>query len=598
MRSGENPEPTGLKDREQSSKAPTARKVSLEHGYKRNRGDLQPYLANSSFQPSLANMSMCPTHMNDMMMMNYEMMALGPDPYGMNPHFMPMHPADAAAMGPMVDQMMDFPPPRFLTSKQGRFSNRPIQSTMLPDMRNSMDDFRSEISQSSRSSPYHSTPNTTRDGLRGASTPPTLSPPMTVKAGMRVKRVPPMVACSAAMFDGGCRRERAPPSTSFPIKLFKILADPQFEEIIAWLPHGRAWRILKSKSLEEEVIPRFFRSDRYASFMRQVGRSKLTVDVASFPMDSHVAPEHLQVNGWGFKRITEGPDLNAYYHEMFLRGLPQVCAKMRRPQKSAATGNRDAGPQPDFYKISKFAPLPVECDGQLGPRGVVSCASQVMMNDAADIEDERGNGENIASKPIEQNQDGQENCSIDKKQDGKKKSEVSGSSTEMVDASKTESFPPGSPLRLHITECSVADSLEVRTPVAFSDGQDIMNLLSSRSVKSWNEQDDGDSIWGGLSGSNSPRSPSYDQGSFNEGVRGLASNCFGQVTPTGRICFVSSRGGFGRQRSPLRSPYAVPDTFPGEESDASCLSEADLRYLTEQNHYLLSEAQRRASFPG
>lgn len=65
----------------------------------------------------------------------------------------------------------------------------------------------------------------------------------------------------------------------------------------------------------------------------------------------------IQVNGWGFRRITEGCDLNSYYHEQFLRGLPDICAKMRRPTKGALQGE-SYGEAPDFYKISMFAPLP------------------------------------------------------------------------------------------------------------------------------------------------------------------------------------------------------------------------------------------------
>ena len=56
----------------------------------------------------------------------------------------------------------------------------------------------------------------------------------------------------------------------FPVKLHYILSHPEYSEYISWLPHGRAWRIMKPKSFEEKVIPKFFRSDKYASFMRQV----------------------------------------------------------------------------------------------------------------------------------------------------------------------------------------------------------------------------------------------------------------------------------------------------------------------------------------
>jgi hypothetical protein len=57
---------------------------------------------------------------------------------------------------------------------------------------------------------------------------------------------------------------------SFPTKLYAILTDAKYADFVTWLPHGRAWRILKQKSFEKEVIPKHFRSSRYASFMRQV----------------------------------------------------------------------------------------------------------------------------------------------------------------------------------------------------------------------------------------------------------------------------------------------------------------------------------------
>ena len=78
---------------------------------------------------------------------------------------------------------------------------------------------------------------------------------------------------------------------SFPMKLHRILSDPENSEYIAWLPHGRSWRVLKPKAFEDKVIPKYFRHAKYASFMRQV-------------------------NGWGFKRMTQGPDHNSYYHEV------------------------------------------------------------------------------------------------------------------------------------------------------------------------------------------------------------------------------------------------------------------------------------------
>jgi hypothetical protein len=78
---------------------------------------------------------------------------------------------------------------------------------------------------------------------------------------------------------------------TFSVKLHMILSNPDFQDIIGWLPHGRSWRILQQKAFEEKVIPLYFRHGRYSSFARQV-------------------------NGWGFRRITNGSDYNSYYHEV------------------------------------------------------------------------------------------------------------------------------------------------------------------------------------------------------------------------------------------------------------------------------------------
>lgn len=132
---------------------------------------------------------------------------------------------------------------------------------------------------------------------------------------------------------------------AFPVKLHRILSNPEFRDVIAWLPHGRSWKVIKPKSFEESVIPLYFRHAKYASFMRQV-------------------------NGWGFKRMRQGPDHNSYYHELFLRGTPQEVLKMRRPPKakpgSAALPSPEPAAEPDFYAMSKLNPLP-DIDGSVAP---------------------------------------------------------------------------------------------------------------------------------------------------------------------------------------------------------------------------------------
>lgn len=121
---------------------------------------------------------------------------------------------------------------------------------------------------------------------------------------------------------------------NFPAKMMAILSRPEYSDIVCWLDHGRAWKVLKSRQFEAEVIPKFFEHAKFSSFIRQA-------------------------NGWGFRRITQGKDRNAYYNELFLRGLPHLCKQMKRHGVSEKQ-TADPDHEPDLQKISEEHPLPLE----------------------------------------------------------------------------------------------------------------------------------------------------------------------------------------------------------------------------------------------
>jgi len=77
----------------------------------------------------------------------------------------------------------------------------------------------------------------------------------------------------------------------FPVKLYAILAQKEFNDIICWMPHGRSWKVLKPSMFESLVMPLFFEYSNYHSFNRLV-------------------------NAWSFRRISSGPDRGSYYHEV------------------------------------------------------------------------------------------------------------------------------------------------------------------------------------------------------------------------------------------------------------------------------------------
>jgi hypothetical protein len=100
------------------------------------------------------------------------------------------------------------------------------------------------------------------------------------------------------------------------------------------MPHGRAWKIHHKDLLVSEVIPRYFVQNKYQSFARQL-------------------------NGWGFKRLQQaGNDFNAYYHECFLRGMPQFVVLMTRVKPNQGRLLPHVEGEPNFYEIDKHFRLP------------------------------------------------------------------------------------------------------------------------------------------------------------------------------------------------------------------------------------------------
>ena len=112
-------------------------------------------------------------------------------------------------------------------------------------------------------------------------------------------------------------------------EMHAILTHPEIKEIVEWTPHGRSWRIVKQRAFENDILPKYFEHSKMTSFVRQV-------------------------NGWGFRRLSKS---NEYYHEFFLRSMPWLVKKMRRPRVSEKK-HIDAELEPDFYAISRQFQVP------------------------------------------------------------------------------------------------------------------------------------------------------------------------------------------------------------------------------------------------
>ena len=137
-------------------------------------------------------------------------------------------------------------------------------------------------------------------------------------------------------------RGRGGVSVPFPMKLFHLLEHIDLNEsalgkIMSWQPHGRCFLTHDAKKMEQENVL----SRNYTSFCRQL-------------------------NNWGFKRITRGPDQGAYYHELFLRSKPNLCRAIERlsTQKPGCAAHRNGLKNPFMYnpeaepRFCNMPPLP------------------------------------------------------------------------------------------------------------------------------------------------------------------------------------------------------------------------------------------------
>lgn len=119
---------------------------------------------------------------------------------------------------------------------------------------------------------------------------------------------------------------------SFLQKIHHMLSQEKYAKWISWMPHGRAFRIVVPKRLEQSGTFRdYFGYSRYGAFVTQL-------------------------NTHGFKHISKGEDRNCYYHESMLRGLAHLAKYMPAP-KDARRLHPDPDNEPDFYKISEKFPL-------------------------------------------------------------------------------------------------------------------------------------------------------------------------------------------------------------------------------------------------
>jgi len=97
---------------------------------------------------------------------------------------------------------------------------------------------------------------------------------------------------------------------SFPQRLLALLRSEEDEtnlhkKCVSWTETGDAFKIISEESFVNNVLPKYFKRTKFASFKGKLYR-------------------------WGFRRVNKGLNAGAYFHKLFVKDDPSLCLHMRR----------------------------------------------------------------------------------------------------------------------------------------------------------------------------------------------------------------------------------------------------------------------------
>ena len=95
---------------------------------------------------------------------------------------------------------------------------------------------------------------------------------------------------------------------TFPRKTMEMICGKGARNVVCWLPKGDGFMVRDPERFVSNILPRYFDLTKYTSFQRQL-------------------------NLYGFRRVTKGPEVGAYRHDLFHRDHPDRCLQMKRTQQ-------------------------------------------------------------------------------------------------------------------------------------------------------------------------------------------------------------------------------------------------------------------------
>eukprot|EP01134_Creolimax_fragrantissima_P008176 CFRG8176T1 len=128
-------------------------------------------------------------------------------------------------------------------------------------------------------------------------------------------------------------------ASTFLQKLLTMLDDPKSEEFISWSASGTSFFIFDSVTFSKDILPQYFRHNKFASFVRQLNM----YDFHKIPIDA--------------ARQQENENTVQFMNPYFVRGRPHLLSNMKRKAGSRVDGKLDATASEQEYITTALANL-------------------------------------------------------------------------------------------------------------------------------------------------------------------------------------------------------------------------------------------------
>ncbi|KAF9053358.1 HSF-type DNA-binding-domain-containing protein [Panaeolus papilionaceus] len=129
------------------------------------------------------------------------------------------------------------------------------------------------------------------------------------------------------------------PSTSdFVKKLYKMLEDPSFQNVVCWGPAGDCFVVKDMNEFTKSILPRMFKHSNFASFVRQLNKY-------DFHKVKNTDDNQFGEHSWTFRH----PDFHAHRRDA-LENIKRKVPAARKSQQAAQAAAAAAAQQTSYTR--------------------------------------------------------------------------------------------------------------------------------------------------------------------------------------------------------------------------------------------------------